>query len=95
MNTETLNKLGHFKTSLNQIRYEFAKNSSGQFQQDDYPYHITKFSGIKSHCDDCAGSPSTRRNCRVTNCPFWPYRLGKNPFHAGNGQKARGVALDA
>lgn len=92
MNTETLNKLGHFKTSLNQIRYEFAKNSSGQFQADDYPYHITKFSDIKSHCQGCAEDESDRRNCRVNQCPFWPYRKGTNPFHGGNGQSARGVA---
>ena len=92
MTIEELNEKGHFKTSLGKIRYEFAKNAAGQYQQDDYPYHITRMSDIKLHCSDCAGSESSRRNCRVTNCPFWPYRLGKNPFHGGNGQQARGVA---
>lgn len=93
MNKEELNKLGHFKTSLKQIRYEFAKNASGQFQADDYPNHIEKYSDIRSHCDDCAGTNIRRVNCQVTNCPFFPYRNGKNPFHGGNGQSARGVAL--
>ena len=93
MEEETLSKLGHSKTSLKRIRYEFAKNSSGQFQADDYPHHIEKYSDIKYHCDDCAGSPSTRRNCKVANCPFWPYRNGTNPFHGGNGQSGRGVAV--
>ncbi|WP_282029337.1 hypothetical protein [Paracoccus marcusii] len=55
METETLNQLGHFKTSLRQIRFEFAKNAAGQFQADDYPHHITKYSDIRSHCDGCAG----------------------------------------
>lgn len=91
MDTEILNKLGHHKISLNQIRYQFAKNASGKFQQDDYPYHITKFSDIKSHCDGCAGTNIRRVNCQVTDCLFWPYRNGKNPFHGGNGQRARGV----
>ena len=92
MEEETLSKLGHHKTSLKQIRYEFAKNASGQFQADDYPHHIEKYSDIKYHCGNCAGSPSTRKNCQVTNCPFWPYRNGTNPFHGGNGQSVRGVA---
>lgn len=92
METETLNQLGHFKTSLRQIRFEFAKNAAGQFQADDYPHHITKYSDIRSHCDGCAGSNIQRVNCQVTSCPFYPYRNGKNPFHKGNGQKGRGIA---
>lgn len=92
MDQTELNELGHIKTSLKQVRYEFAKNAAGQYQSDDYPHHVTKFSDIKSHCQTCAEDESDRRNCRVNKCPFYPYRLGTNPFHGGNSQIARGVA---
>lgn len=37
---------------------------------------------IREKCMDCCvGQPSEVRLCHLTECPLWPYRMGKNPFH--------------
>ena len=38
---------------------------------------------IRSFCVICMGGsvPEVRR-CSSTNCPNWPFRMGKNPFYA-------------
>lgn len=37
---------------------------------------------IRKNCIDCvAGQPSLVRSCTMTWCPYWPYRMGFNPFN--------------
>ena len=37
---------------------------------------------IREKCLDCCGHyPSEVRKCHITDCPLWPYRMRKNPFH--------------
>lgn len=37
---------------------------------------------IREKCMDCCiGQHSEVKMCSITNCPLWPYRMGKNPFH--------------
>lgn len=37
---------------------------------------------IREKClDCCVGKHSEVRLCHITDCPLWPYRMGKNPFH--------------
>lgn len=36
---------------------------------------------IRLKCYDCSSYQSNEvRDCIVTNCPLYPFRLGKNPF---------------
>lgn len=36
---------------------------------------------IRAKCIDCGGgSANEAKLCVCTDCPLWPYRLGKNPF---------------
>lgn len=36
---------------------------------------------IRQNCIDCAGgSQAEVRRCGMVTCPFWPYRMGSNPF---------------
>lgn len=36
---------------------------------------------IRLKCYDCSSYQSNEvRECLVTNCPLYPFRLGKNPF---------------
>ena len=36
---------------------------------------------IRAKCMDCSNdSYSEIANCPVTNCPLWPFRMGKNPY---------------
>jgi len=37
---------------------------------------------IRTNCVACVGgSEAEVRRCRLLHCPFWPYRMGRNPFH--------------
>lgn len=37
---------------------------------------------IREKCLDCCGYKySEVRECHITDCPLWAYRMGKNPFH--------------
>ena len=47
---------------------------------------LTPVKAIRAKCLDCSGfQPSQVRNCDITECPLFPYRLGKNPNRAGIG----------
>lgn len=36
---------------------------------------------IRLKCYDCSSYQlSEVKNCNITNCPLYPFRLGKNPF---------------
>lgn len=38
---------------------------------------------IRAKCLDCAGGQAAEvRKCPAHDCPLWPYRMGRNPFHA-------------
>ena len=37
---------------------------------------------IRAKCLDCAGSEAEVRKCVCSDCPLWPMRMGRNPFHA-------------
>ncbi len=40
---------------------------------------------IREKCLDCCGYQySEVRECHITDCPLWPYRMGRNPFHQRN-----------
>lgn len=36
---------------------------------------------IRAKCLDCVGSTLEIRKCVQFDCPLWPMRMGKNPFH--------------
>ena len=36
---------------------------------------------IRAFCMECSnGQPSEIKDCPVTKCPLYPFRLGKNPY---------------
>jgi hypothetical protein len=38
---------------------------------------------IRAKClDCCCGSPGEVRNCIVTTCPLWPFRMAANPWRS-------------
>jgi len=46
-----------------------------------HPQSLTKV--IRAKCIDCCGGDSSEvRKCVAYDCPLWPFRFGKNPFHA-------------
>jgi hypothetical protein len=56
------------------------------------PTSITK--AIRAKCIDCcAGQETEVRKCVATRCALWPFRMGRNPFHASaTTAEAMGVA---
>lgn len=50
---------------------------------------LTPIKAIRAKCLDCsAGQPSEIRNCQISDCPLYPFRLGKNPFSKRKGNIA-------
>lgn len=58
---------------------------------------IKGYRDIPAYCDACAGTAQSRRRCACIDCPFWAYRMGRNPHNPRSGkapvraaQKCRG-----
>lgn len=46
---------------------------------------------IRAHCLECsAGSSDEVRHCPVENCALYPFRFGRNPFHARSRENRTG-----
>ena len=45
---------------------------------------------IRLRClDCCVGQAPEVRKCTAVECPSWPYRMGRNPFHASSSNMAK------
>lgn len=58
-------------------------NSIKTKEEFDYEVTLNKntMRAIRLKCYDCSAYQSNEvRECPVTNCPLYPFRLGKNPF---------------
>lgn len=42
---------------------------------------------IPDYCNECAGGAFLRRKCGVIDCPFWAYRMGRNPHNPRRGKR--------
>ena len=41
---------------------------------------LTPIKAIRAKCIDCSGRDLREiRECAITKCPIWPYRMGKRP----------------
>jgi hypothetical protein len=49
---------------------------------------------IRSNCLDCVcGDENEVAICGLTHCPFWPYRMGTNPFDKRNSTPEQQASL--
>ncbi len=47
---------------------------------------LTPLKAIKKHCWECSGYEKKEvRECNITDCVLYEYRLGKNPRRSGVG----------
>lgn len=77
---EILKAAGHPPRSAQQ-----ALSAWGASDREDLPRGAK---GIREFCLGCSsGSTTEVRECRVYNCPCWPYRMGRNPFDSRRGQR--------
>lgn len=45
---------------------------------------LTPLKSIRQNCLDCSNNqPSVVKECEITDCPLWIYRLGTNPKRKG------------
>lgn len=82
---EDLSRAGHPKRSLSQLRRAMAVTVQGKPDPDAYPEHVRAYKDVKAHCLGCAETASEVRGCPIIDCPFWPYRTGRNPHSAKRG----------
>lgn len=55
-------------------------NTKDEFDQE-VSENTNVLRAIRLKCYDCSSYQSNEvRDCIVTNCPLYPFRLGKNPF---------------
>ena len=40
---------------------------------------MTPMKAMRAKCLDCNGNAYEVKLCPCTDCPLWPFRLGKNP----------------
>lgn len=46
----------------------------------------TPIKAIRAKCLECSGfQPKEVRGCVITDCPLYPFRMGKNPNRSGIG----------
>jgi hypothetical protein len=51
---------------------------------------LTPIKAIRAKCLDCSNYlPSEVRECQITDCPLWEYRMGTNPARKGKGGDIR------
>ena len=46
-------------------------------------YGLRTHRDLRRYCLDCAENSAEVRRCAIINCPFWPYRMGRNPHNRG------------
>jgi hypothetical protein len=48
-----------------------------------FPAGYSVMDAIRRKCLDCSGFQQVEvADCHITRCALWPYRMGRNPFHA-------------
>lgn len=52
---------------------------------------LTPIKAIRANCLECVGhQPSLVRECELTDCTLWPYRMGRRPSTVDKRELARG-----
>ena len=97
LSLETLRKAGHPNRSTRALIRALG-NPNGQHEDNEEgdPMRtleaVSAYRDIPAYCNECAGDASARRRCATVNCPFWAYRMGRNPHNPQRGAKT-GFAL--
>jgi hypothetical protein len=81
---EVLTASGHPPRRTRELVSAFAKADGG-----DLPWlpDVHEIKDIRRHvCLPCTDHNDAEvRRCTTINCPFWPYRMGKNPHNPQRG----------
>src|SRR5262249_19172261 len=82
--TEVLTRSGHPPRRTRDLVNAFAKGAGGDCL---YLDGINEYADIRRRaCVTCVdGNGAEVRRCTTINCPFWPYRMGRNPHNPKRG----------
>ena len=51
-----------------------------EYQKEECAIHLSAMKALRARClDCCAGNSAEVRKCVATDCPSWPFRMGKYP----------------
>lgn len=65
-----------------------AENNNLRNHDSQAPKRVSPLRAIRLKCLDCCCQQIVEvRNCHITSCELWPFRMGKNPNRAGLGPK--------
>ena len=57
---------------------------------------LTPMKAIRAKCLDCTcHQPKEIRECSITTCPLWPYRMGKRPKDQAADERAEQEVCEA
>jgi hypothetical protein len=48
-------------------------------------YELHEYRDLRRYCLSCAENSAEVRRCAIIDCPFWPYRMGRNPHNPRRG----------
>jgi hypothetical protein len=98
--TEVLTASGHPPRRTRALVSAFDEGAGGEvFGLED----IREFRDIRQYCLACVEGEAEVRRCTTINCPFWPYRMGRNPhslrrginpFAKGNTARGSNTVID-
>lgn len=76
---------GHPRRSTRDLVNAFAKGDGGDYLT--WREDVREYRDIRQHvCLPCVdGNDAEVRRCSTINCPFWPYRMGRNPHNPKRG----------
>ncbi len=81
---EVLTASGHPPRRTRELVNAFAKGADGDLLGLE---GIREYGDIRHHCLFCVdGNAAEVRRCSTINCPFFPYRMGRNPHNPQRGR---------
>jgi hypothetical protein len=85
--TDILTASGHPRRSTRQLVSAFIKSSDGDCHQLE---KVRCHGDVRRYaCLPCVDDNAAEvGRCSTINCPFWPYRMGKNPHEPRRGRNA-------
>ena len=79
---KVLTASGHPPRRTAQLVSAFAKGAGGEVLGLE---NIRRHKDIRHHCLRCVENSLEVRRCSTIACPFWPYRMGRNPHNPRRG----------
>lgn len=68
---------------------------TGQKTESCHASDLTPMKAIRRKCLDCSnGSAKEVKECAITTCPLYPFRLGKRPQYEGTKKPTRSLSAE-